>query len=145
MTERPISLYQHEVKGILEGRLSQFRRIVKLRPENHTRIGTKGHQAHIESPEALNHCPYGQVGDRLWVRETHARAGNDPCTPVHYIADGPMPTMDERHDAGLLEKKPSNHMPRWASRINLEITGVRIERDSINRVWVVEFKEVIDD
>lgn len=74
-------------------------------------------------------CPYGQPGEHLWVRETwaapHSEDGRPPraiqCDQIriHYAAS------EER--GGLLWR-PSIHMPRWASRITLEITGVRVER-----------------
>jgi hypothetical protein len=74
-------------------------------------------------------CPYGKAGDRLWVRETHARIpGMIGAHVVHYMADGPIPSISERHDAGLLRTFPSIHMPRWASRLLLEITEIRLER-----------------
>lgn len=70
-------------------------------------------------------CPYGQPGDRLWVRETWAKTQPLglpwPETMVVYAAG------DNRTDYGG-PWKPSIHMPRWASRITLEITGVRVER-----------------
>lgn len=68
-------------------------------------------------------CPYGQPGDRLWVRETWAPVPSGPCrpdNPVMYAA-----TVEKPH---IWTWKPSIHMPRWASRITLEVTGVRVER-----------------
>lgn len=67
-------------------------------------------------------CPYGQPGDRLWVRETWAPMPGGPVTPANgvlYRADG--------HDAKWLWR-PSIFMPRWACRIVLEIEAVRVER-----------------
>lgn len=85
----------------------------------------------------LAFCPYGAPGDRLWVRETHAFCPRSPLaktwshTPeearVIYGADG------ERRLSGPLgpwkvKWRPSIHMPRWASRLTLEVTEVRVER-----------------
>jgi len=69
-------------------------------------------------------CPYGQVGDRLWVRETYYIADHlyNP-TKVHYRASEPYFAGYES-----VKWKPSIFMPRWASRITLEITEVRAER-----------------
>jgi hypothetical protein len=75
----------------------------------------------------LQDCPYGKPGDRLWVRETwHTHACFDSLAPrditarsIHYAADGPCDTGKTR---------VSIHMPRWASRITPQITGVRVER-----------------
>ncbi|MFA8393302.1 hypothetical protein ACEPUD_24615 [Burkholderia ubonensis] len=66
-------------------------------------------------------CPHGSPGNRLWVRETWRPADgmNEPGKPAAYAADWP--------DAAV-KWRPSIHMPRWASRITLEITGVRAER-----------------
>jgi hypothetical protein len=65
-------------------------------------------------------CPYGDVGDRLWVRETWAEVNGG----AFYKADEPWPEA-----YGPEPKwKPSIHMPRWASRITLEVTDVRVER-----------------
>jgi hypothetical protein len=65
-------------------------------------------------------CPYGDVGDRLWVRETWAEVNGG----AFYKADEPWPEA-----YGPEPKwKPSIHMPRWASRIILEVTDVRVER-----------------
>lgn len=73
-----------------------------------------------------NKCPYGEPGDRLWVREawsTHACFDGLPPREIkgsfHYMADGECKTGKGR---------PSIHMPRWASRITLEVTSVRVER-----------------
>ncbi len=91
-------------------------------------------------------CPYGQVGDRLWVRETHYRWGHwvrNGITEtgrqkwvfwadgngkgVCYLDNPPALIPVDRTVIGW-NKRPSIHMPRWASRITLEITEVRVER-----------------
>jgi len=82
-------------------------------------------------------CPYGVPGDRLWVRETHAIV---PRT-AYRCSDGVQQTLrpDDDHDAAIYREgwersnggfrwRPSIHMPRWASRITLEIVAVRVER-----------------
>ena len=93
---------------------------------------------------AICACPFGQPGDQLWVRETFVQGwppGDDDC-PDQFDADGnerPMVTWYRASDPGLVwctngedtERtpwRPSIHMPRSASRITLEITGVRVER-----------------
>jgi hypothetical protein len=82
-------------------------------------------------------CPYGVIGDRLYVRETHAvfQVGADKGTSVAYRAtcrdDGTFDYVsDDGSIMGLTVTKwtPAIHMPRWASRITLEITEVRVER-----------------
>ena len=108
---------------------------------------TSDHQG-MEYPIA---CPYAKPGDRLWVRETFAiesnRWADDPYSPPHkdgrptqryeddkwdqphYKATDAEPELwyDDRDSPGC-RWKPSIHMPRWASRILLEITDVRVER-----------------
>ena len=74
-------------------------------------------------------CPYGQPGDRLWVRETFQRFTDDG--EILYKADpAGFEAMNELKRDECLEARwrPSIHMPRWASRILLEITAVRVER-----------------
>lgn len=83
-----------------------------------------------EQVTAPLHCPYGSVGDRLYVKETYALLSQyDHLSPskaprgsrVWYLADGPKPPEFGR-------TRVSIHMPRWASRTVLEITEVRVER-----------------
>lgn len=71
---------------------------------------------------------YGNVGDRLWVRETWANIALSGYPPVYfYRADGAeLPPRDARAEHSAW--RPSIHMPRLASRITLEVTGVRVER-----------------
>nr|WP_232446003.1 hypothetical protein [Burkholderia ubonensis] len=87
-------------------------------------------------------CPHGDVGDRLWVRErsigTETFEGGRPTrryAGIAYRADDGRAEVDIDLDTyQALDAKesrgwsPSIHMPRWASRITLEITGVRVER-----------------
>ncbi|CAB4136983.1 hypothetical protein UFOVP315_26 [uncultured Caudovirales phage] len=114
MKERPILFSAPMVRAILEGRKTQTRRVVKrLNPEHPVLAGEA----------ILRMCPYGQPGDRLWVRETFAYAHND---------DG-VPQSPERFLYAATENwegrsVPSIHMPRRASRITLEIVAVRVER-----------------
>jgi hypothetical protein len=109
--ERPILFSGPMVRAILEGRKHQTRRIVRVRkPTDHLVLA---------SPYATSLCPYGQPGDRLWVRETWG-----PCAGgVVYRASEDGAACP---DGG--KWKPSIFMPRWASRITLEVTDVRVER-----------------
>lgn len=85
----------------------------------------------VRMPQLLGWCPYGQVGDRLWVRETWARSRNNWL----YRADagnGTKPSelvddWDWDHSCCDIWR-PSIHMPRRAARLCLEVTGVRVER-----------------
>ena len=134
--ERPILFSAPMVRAILDGRKTQTRRIYKVR--RHPDMGCEIAASELvhEAQHVIERaCPYGQTGDRLWVRETHApqpdclaawdnwmiysnRTGPKPI--IHYAADGGDPWIDRW--------RPSIHMPRQASRITLEVTGVHIER-----------------
>lgn len=134
MKERPIIFNDAMVRAILDGRKTQTRRIVKPQPE----AGAQFSGWIVESSEAKREgcatwhvgpttvlakrrsyarCPFGQPGDRLWVRECFSDTGLGPV----YRA-----SVSERHWLGKWTR--SIHMPRWASRITLEITAVRVER-----------------
>jgi hypothetical protein len=76
-------------------------------------------------------CKYGEPGDRLWVRENFLQLMHGQVTDgrVKYCASiDPRSTGTPKNDGYWWRKRPSIHMPRWASRITLEITGVRVER-----------------
>lgn len=136
MKERPILFSGAMVRAILEGRKTQTRRAVK-------RCGlweTTGGQGMRPMPEA---APYGQPGDRLWVRETWAETDRGDGTPVvAYAAGGCVAVGREgAHGPDVLLRnfawdetptpsrwRPSIHMPRWACRLVLEITDLRVER-----------------
>lgn len=126
MKGRPILFSGPMVRAIIEGRKTVTRRIAK--PVKHPDLGniyTPGALVLENEPQHVieRACPYGQPGDRLWVRETFAVYGDEKMAAIHYRADRP-------HDVGRkgMGYKPSIHMPRWASRILLEITAVRVER-----------------
>lgn len=142
--ERPILFSGPMVRAILDGRKTQTRRIVKNHPGCGFEIGGY-HKAvtdrHGEQYPACNEsfgifaedgswsieCPYGQPGERLWVRESWAPASAalPSASGVVYRAD--YHTGLEKRD-GDQKWKPSIHMFRQDSRINLEITGIRVER-----------------
>jgi hypothetical protein len=131
MKERPILFKGEMVRAILEGRKTQTRRIVKPQPrrvDGGVPFGDAPAWAHAEPGSMMMRCPHGKLGDRLWVKENWATSHHcDHLKPreidsdwrIHYAADGQI--------GGLL-KRSNIHMPRWASRITLEITGVRVER-----------------
>ena len=82
-------------------------------------------------------CPHGKPGDRIWVRETFCPVDDtqyggekwvDYRATPRYEASHPAGWDSAPNDAEALKWRPSIHMPRWASRITLEITGVRVER-----------------
>lgn len=132
MKERPILFSSAMVRALLDGRKTQTRRIIKTMNNNRleVKVGGKWRQIHAADPNLP--CPYGQPGDRLWVRETFGVLDADHQTPdckCYYKADcrEGSESDDLRKEYGY-KYKPSIHMPRWASRITLEIVSVRVER-----------------
>ena len=139
MKEHPILMNAAMVRATLDGSKTQTRRIWKLPKWAEWDLmegGEKKGQLIPKDPKLRGWysvdevtCPFGQPGDRLWVRETwafHNQAIGSVCDedgPFVYAAD-PMSKQNRLCDKWT----PSIHMPRWASRINLEITGVRVER-----------------
>lgn len=132
MKERPILFSGPMVRAILEGHKTVTRRAISVKLTN--RFDEPRGPADVAAGypfvecddgywPAVNFCPYGQPGDRLWVRETFAIYGDRKMAAIHYRADHP-------HHVGQkgMGYKPSIHMPRWASRILLEIAAVRVER-----------------
>lgn len=128
MTERGILFNGDMVRAILGGRKTVTRRVLKTQPtlkDGFWQLGGAGWSARINSitPVAghslAGRCPYGKPGDRLWVRETWAPGATQvmyraECNPSYRPPDGKW--------------KPSIHMPRWASRILLEVTAVHVQR-----------------
>lgn len=125
MKERPILFSGPMVRAILAGTKTQTRRVVKER--------------HIDAAPPVHffqylreNCPYGQPGDRLWVREAwHFQQGGpiyDAAGCVEDSMDDELSFRADRPNDRLTKWRPSIHMPRWASRILLEITAVRVER-----------------
>ncbi|HBW0103381.1 TPA: hypothetical protein MEB29_000284 [Klebsiella aerogenes] len=173
MTERGMIFNGEMVRALLSGRKTQTRRIMKPQPEPCPRGGhwwpsnVFKTMLHIEE-EMQNGkggwgglvgdaCPFGDVGDRIWVRETWGAVSHEldedgriqpwtpdrPATVIHempfgngyysghaiYAADGDFTWGDDDgYEDGRSCWKPSIHMPRAASRILLEITDVRVER-----------------
>ena len=137
------------VRAILDGRKAQTRRIMKVQPSDGFHPTHNGYgldlNAHWYTSGVVDKngylqpakkdvfgvadenegytCPFGAVGDRIWVRETFCAVPDhdEPagCSALLYAADGNGPYG---------KWTPSIHMPRCASRITLEITGVRVER-----------------
>jgi hypothetical protein len=110
--EKPILFSGPMVQAILDDCKTQTRRVV-------TRKDFGGSMLCDAALKNVAISPYGAVGDRLWVRETFCDTG---CMRAVYRAS----TKEENWK--WRKWKPSIFMPRWASRITLEITGVRIER-----------------
>jgi hypothetical protein len=127
--ERPILFTTSLVPEILADRKTKTRRILRPQlPDEPTReTGKRWGMVDGAFYYCGVRCPYyGAPGDRLWVRETWQAAGafaHLGTGRVQYRADYP----DGKNPHGLAWK-PSIHMPRWASRITLEVTGVRVER-----------------
>ncbi|MBZ6534018.1 hypothetical protein [Acinetobacter seifertii] len=138
MKERPIIFNTNMVKAILEGRKTQTRRVVKEKLISEQAEFECGNRPNVTRSEPSlqyyidNGCPFGQIGDRLWVRETFRFYNSDECPHADFPCSCPRngtPLFKASHDCGDGEKwKPSIHMPRWASRILLEITNIRVER-----------------
>jgi hypothetical protein len=149
MADRPILFSAPMVRAILAGTKAQTRRVVRDQtavraasggPELWTGfMGWQPADAVLDDPSLNSNkaakCPYGMPGDRLWVREAFRPIypqdpGYNGGQPIAYDYRATYTQGDRLGDAlGIKRRwKPSIHMPRWASRITLEITGVRVER-----------------
>lgn len=180
--ERPIIFSAEMVKAILDGKKTMTRRVIKsdISAYDHGHIikqssdkSREGSACFFNKPvgcmvtsSKLVKCPYGKIGDHLWVREAYTVTGwncDDGSVYIKYLADGheqyfdnetdemecaidslvasvckeldkrKVPMLnDEAYDCSLDENKPRNRspmfMPRFASRLLLEITDIRIER-----------------
>lgn len=144
MKERPILFSAPMVRALLDGSKTQTRRVVKPEGAHHL-FQFRGTTAAAGADEPTGEwgwcgsshvvnkhirCPYGQPGDRLWVREAwRVEKFIDNLAPrelaagcsVVYEASGEAPAWRGK-------QRPSMFMPRWMSRITLEVTGVRVER-----------------
>lgn len=143
MKERPILFSALMVRAILADEKTQTRRVVKPQPDIIDSDGNARKYKPLEvvlngelvvmhgppdDPRDARYvdrpipCPYGMVGDRLWVRETWA--WHPDCGGAIYRATDPG--WDD-NDYGI-KWRPSIFMPRWASRLTLEVVSVRVER-----------------
>jgi hypothetical protein len=144
MRERPILFSGPMVRALLAGRKTQTRRVVRPQPEPCSYAdGYAIAGQRIEgNPAVLAQCPYGAPGDALWVRETWRalERAEDAVDGIRFAADGAFvpiePTaaaaerwMDAYDNGSHGERwRPSIFMPRWASRLSLRVTDVRVER-----------------
>lgn len=153
MKERGMIFNGEMVRAILDGRKTQTRRPIKWKQTRFTEIGEREDGTKWPWSEDAEHacdfwhpCPFGAVGDRIWVRETTRcewQRGDFKdaafVTGVTYKADGERQSFSSAEQHKTFPRRshaangdrawhPSIHMPRWASRILLEITDVRVER-----------------
>lgn len=153
MKARPILFSGPMVRALLAGTKTQTRRVAgkTVRHPDLGNLYTPGALVLEHEPQHVidRCCPYGQPGDRLWVRETwqgpllqefeidadtdwhYASHLHQYQNPEHceYAADGgPKPEYMDADDVMRQGWRPSIHMPRWASRITLEVISVRVER-----------------
>lgn len=138
MKERPILFSGPMVQAILDGKKTQTRRPLRPQPTKTDfsplshfdgTVGAMFGDGEVQGGRQVEqyYCPFGKRGDRLWVRETWAPCSTfDPSEDTGAIhRAGPWRNGVEPSD---VKWRPSIHMPRWASRITLEITNIRIER-----------------
>lgn len=143
MTERPILFQGAMVRAILDGSKTQTRRVCKpaqfyslssvVEVPDPLEKGQLYNGSHFgdEDGEVQFSSPYGGRGDRLWVRESHWWFKDEPDHETGYFP--PKLTIEDVEyradgDDGRKVWRPSIHMPRWACRLVLEVTDVRVER-----------------
>ena len=133
MKERGMIFNSEMVRAILDGRKTQTRRPIKWKQTRFTEIGEREDGSKWPWSEDAEHacdfwhpCPFGAVGDRIWVRETWASGLSTKSTLAYRATHKREDLEDGFYDT--IKWTPSIHMPRWASRILLEITNVRVER-----------------
>lgn len=147
MKEHPILFSGPMVDAILKGQKTQTRRVINLGPVKRVLKGSTSAIWTVFKDRYLERwwwgdqhgatevkCPYGKAGDRLWVREKARLRSVGPKIDeldLAYAADeivGDPVFQSSPRPYVFTRWTPSIHMPRWASRITLEITGVRVER-----------------
>lgn len=135
MKERPILFSAEMVRATFNGRKTQTRRVIKRRDGDAPLDFHDGMFWFADGDAFEIPCPDGVPGDRLWVRETweHRAYGAIRDIRIRYAADGAIDHMmacddDRKYRTNSFVKQPSIFMPRWASRIMLEITDVRAQR-----------------
>lgn len=163
MKERPILFSSPMVKALLAGTKTQTRRLATHRhgigflggkdqeddasawgyafdgPEHHGyAVLARGFRDRHDHGFVSIPCPYGEPGDRLWVRENFTSGYGRGCWGTIFQADGAFVQGKRQHPKGIhynaadrppgMKWRPSIHLPRWASRITLEVTSVRVER-----------------
>jgi hypothetical protein len=157
---KPILLKEHEVVTVQSGGKIQICRVAKIDYSGRVVLG--GKRWHAGDENAVLACPFGQPGDRLWVRETSRciMKGSDglsgpdqkPSISVLYKAGGIesfykfaewFPNEYFKKGTSIARWQSATAMPKWASRISLEIVIVKIERNcSGDLVWVIDLKKV---
>ncbi len=136
MKERPILFNGKMVRAIIANRKHKTRRIMKNQPNIDPQTGdwmfTNSNGSQEVHPieqwieiQIKLHCPYGKVGDRLWVRETFGKLQDADGGAYVYRANM---QDDDGEDFIKQPWRPSIFMPRNACRILLEITDIRVER-----------------
>lgn len=139
MKESPIPFKGDMVRAVLSGQKTQTRRPMKpipVYPDAFDGLRREIHDGQVhfwasgaELPAHKFRCPYGQPGDRLWVRERWAADMSFDDLPPRMLPPRGMPIYYHATAQCMDYKwRPSIHMPRWASRITLEITDVHVER-----------------
>lgn len=145
MKQHPILFSGSMVRAILDGNKTQTRRVLKPNENGHFKNYVRGKLASYSARPLRNSLDYPtgvSVGDKLWVRENHYITDDGYHETVVYAADEDAVTEHigtiaaSKHQFGLsdawakphLRLRPSIFMPRWASRITLKVTDVRVER-----------------
>lgn len=135
--ERPLLFKPEMVRALLAGTKSQTRRLYKARYPEPYEVLEDGvpFQCGEDGVYHRREEPYGVAGDRLWVREAFAfdvsldevaPSNVEPRSGVEWFADGDGNGRRQSFERG--KTRVSIHMPRWASRITLDVTDVRVER-----------------
>lgn len=147
--EKPIIFSGPMVRAILDGRKTMTRRVSKLQPEivdNRPRYlpNEWGFWHDKLYPTGLIvKCPYGSPGGRLWVRETidnRPTSGNFYYRADHTGVGEKVFSLCLKNNLHLKKTISPIHMPRWASRITIEITDIRVER-----LQEIHYEDIVDE
>jgi hypothetical protein len=141
VNEKPIIFSAPMVRAILDGRKTQTRRLIKPQPLEVLDAGSNTLGEFINQDGKNIRCPYGlsanygntdeeRRGDRLWVRENWQAWAEFDKTRADDIPDEMRKNINypANGNSWYARTRPSIHMPRWASRITLEVTSVRVQQ-----------------